>query len=125
MRDFVQQTKTALEVYVERGKQALRVLDQEKYEDFFECLNWRKAAYHNFMVADVSARKSGYDIAQDTNMKRVVDEMRYINAELEKTAKEHRKLLEEQLGKTRKTRMVLGGYKNDKRSNRPTVSQGI
>lgn len=52
MSAFVKQVEAALKAYVERGREALALLEQGEYDAADELLTWRKAAFHNFRMAD-------------------------------------------------------------------------
>lgn len=56
MDEYSRQAVVAMRVYLERGRAALALLQEQRWEEAERMLSLRKAAYHNYMTADFLAR---------------------------------------------------------------------
>lgn len=65
MGDYFHQAKTALQVYLTRGDEALRQLAASDHDGASETLRLRYAALCNFRTADVLASREGWKEALD------------------------------------------------------------
>ena len=68
MQNFPKQAKRALRAYMERGEEAIQKAAAGDLASFEDVLRWRKAAFHNFRVADALAQRDGEDIASDPDV---------------------------------------------------------
>ena len=57
MQDFERQAEAALELYLQRGRLALKLLQRHRLDAALPVLKLRTAAFHNFRVADVLRRE--------------------------------------------------------------------
>lgn len=103
MKDLNSQVRVALEVYLERGRLALKTLETQGSEAFFQVMQTRDHAFHNFRALEAMALEKGYDVALDGEARRLWSEIDRVNRTLLGVMKE----AEAQLG-TRLSRLKLG-----------------
>ena len=82
MTDLTDKVRVALEVYLQRGVDALAALQSQGAEEFFEIMTRRDAAYHNFRALDALAAHQGVDVATDERVKRLWAEIDRVNRTL-------------------------------------------
>lgn len=82
MKDLNSQVKVALEAYLERGVLALKTLETKGAEAFFEVMQRRDHAFHNFRALEALALANGYDVALDGDARRLWNEIDRVNRTL-------------------------------------------
>lgn len=82
MEELVQQVRTILAVYLQRGRAALACLSDSRDDDAAELLRARTAAFHNFRVAVAKAEAKGWDLAGDAAARGLWAELADTNRQL-------------------------------------------
>jgi hypothetical protein len=110
MRDYSRQAITALRTYLERGKQILRFLGDGHYEKADVLLRKRKAAFHNFRVADVLASVNQEHLQAEPEMLLLWRLIQAQNVELNNALERSGEKTKESLLAIRESRQKLRKY---------------
>jgi hypothetical protein len=110
MTDLTDKVRVALEVYLQRGRDALAALESQGAEEFFEIMTRRDAAYHNFRALDAQAAHAGVDVAVDGRVKRLWTEIDLVNRTLGGRMTELQTELGERLGRLRAAQVRTKAY---------------
>ena len=80
---YTHQVNVALEMYLKRGKEALKKLRSGDLDNALEILSLRKAAFYNFRTAEHLARfGENYHIGQDYKAIKAYEEIGFVNKEI-------------------------------------------
>lgn len=93
----------ALELYLDRGKTALRHLLQSQVDAAVIKLNDRDIAYNQFLQLDHLAKDAGQDITKDQNVRDLWAQIRAVNDELLNVLKTHGEVDMKELQRTAET----------------------
>ncbi len=112
MRDFAHQAHRALEIYLSRGQQALQSARLGDVDRVNELLAQRRAAFHNFRVADAIAAREERPGNYSASAKALWEEIREIDAELVGEIYQIRDQLAAQVAKVADHRKKMNCYKS-------------
>ena len=85
MKDLNRQVLAALEAYLARGKEALKTLEVEGErgaEAFFQVMQTRDHAFHNFRALEALAMAQGHDIALNPEARQIWYDIDRVNRTL-------------------------------------------
>ena len=99
MKDLSNRVRTALEVYLARGVEALSTLESQGPEEFFEVMQTRDHAFHNFRALEALALQEGFDVARDAEARRLWNDVDRVNRTLLGVMREAEARLGERLGR--------------------------
>lgn len=105
-----EKAKKALQVYLERGRNALSALESGKIDEFFAQLDGRRAAFHNFRALDHLALAANIDLAQDPDVKQLWEHIQEVNTLLGSVSNETMQKMENQLSRLVNGRSVSLKY---------------
>ncbi len=117
MKDLNSQVRVALEAYLERGRLALKTLETKGAEEFFEVMQTRDHAFHNFRALEALALDKGYDVALDGEARRLWSEIDRVNRTLLGVMKEAEAQLGNRIGRLKSGKAHTQAYL----SGRPRV----
>lgn len=118
MSDRTRNAKRALSVYLERGRQALDLLKNGRFDEANDILRQRNAAFHNFRAVDALALRDGSDIKDDPEAQALWIEIKLIDQKLAESLKAARIMTAALYKKIRETYAKIGAYRS-RRSNDP------
>jgi hypothetical protein len=122
MRDSARHAKTALTVYLERGRSALEALRACRYDEATALLQKRSAAFHNFRAVDALAQAEGEDLAKDAEVLRLWQELRTLEKELAVALETARSRTADLFQKIRAARAAIGAFHSG-RSDAPRFTR--
>jgi hypothetical protein len=114
MRDYRLQARTALKVYLDRGKHALAQFDAGDLEGFVETLRLKSAAFHNFRAADGILAKAGIQSENDVEMVALWPEIADIDRLLTDAVNAAAKFTSDELKRNQRVRNSIGKYRSRK-----------
>lgn len=108
IKRWVQRT---LEVYSERGDQALEALEKEDFDRLEAVMRKRNAAYHNFLMAESALQRLGLDIGKEPGSMQMLLRIKVVNARLSEGIMKVRDELQGRLTKTVTARKKLAHFR--------------
>lgn len=112
MRDFRKQAFAALKAYVERGESAIFLFERNKLDKAERMLMRRKAAFHNFRVADQLAYDQGFDSSRDQQMIEIAQAASRVDNELKQVILDLTADAKRELKQTVRTRQNINRYRS-------------
>jgi len=108
--DLINKTKNVLKIYLERGRVALAALESENIESFYDAMDKRRIAFHNFRALDYLVQSRGVDLAQDNDVKQMWLEIKKTNSLLEEISSQKIGEVEDQSSRLIKGRTISQRY---------------
>jgi hypothetical protein len=108
--DLIEKTKTVLKIYLERGKLALAALESQDMETFYDVMNKRRVAFHNFRALDHKVQFGGVDLALHSDVQQMWLEIRETNSLLEEISRQKIGVIEEQTSRLTIGRTISQRY---------------
>ncbi len=113
MDEYSRQAVVAMRVYLERGRLALALMKEQRWDEAERMLNLRKAAYHNYMTADFLAHSPEREETLQDLWRDVV----IINDHLMEYMESSRDMLAAELAEMRSKREAIGKYHSGIKDN--------
>ncbi len=108
--DLIEKTKNVLKIYLERGRIALAALESEDMETFYDVMDKRRIAFHNFRALDHMVQSKGVDLAQHSDVKQLWQEIKETNSLLEEISSQKIGAIEERSSRLTKGRTISQRY---------------
>ena len=109
-QDLIEKTKNVLKIYLDRGRIALAALEAEDMEMFYEVMNKRRVAFHNFRALDYLVQGKGVDLALHSDVKQLWLEIKETNSLLEEISSQKIGAIEERSSRLNKGRTISQRY---------------
>jgi hypothetical protein len=84
MRKFQEQVEAALKVYLDRGMKALALVEERDLDGLDDLLRRRRAAFHNYRVADAFLLADGIDIQSEPYFLDLLSQIATVDQRLKK-----------------------------------------
>ena len=110
MRDYRHQARTALRVYLDRGRKALEQFEDEDLDGFLKTLGLKAAAFHNFRAADGILASQGINL--DDEFKDIWPEIKQVDARLMDALNMATEFTKDELLKSQRVRKSIGKYRS-------------
>ena len=117
MRQYKEQAVKALEVYCARGEAALDALLRDDLPTAEQLLLKRKAAFHNFRVADQLALDQGFDSSQDPVAIELVKKSQILDRRIEVEMRKAQNSTLSKLKKYTSSRKNIGKFRSTLKSS--------
>jgi hypothetical protein len=109
-QELIEKTKAVLKIYLERGKLALAALASEDIETFYDIMDKRRIAFHNFRALDHMVQVGGVDLAQHSDVQLMWQDIKETNSLLEEISSQKIGEIEEQTSRLTKGRNISQRY---------------
>ncbi len=112
MRDYYEQARVSLRMYLERSIRLLADLENGRVTSLDKLLQLKSAAFHNFRAAETILQSSGRDITKEAEFLDLWKEIVRVDQDLEVALHMVREELQDEMVKSQRVRLNIGKYRS-------------
>lgn len=112
MRDYYEQARVSLRVYLERSRKLLRDIDQGNLNGLESLLRMKTAAFHNFRAAEAILQSSGIEVGRDPEFLALWQDIAQTDKELDAVLQMLKEEFQEELARSQRVRLNIGKYRS-------------